>query len=81
MMPNAPSSPLWSLTDHAPPAATAASEAPAEPRVDAINPLMEAPDLAQAASQSHAPSAEMPAPQDDGPHEARKGWWQRRFKM
>ena len=81
VMPNAPSSPLWSLTDQAPlmtPSLPerAAREMPEEPVM---------PDIAATETESRTEAQdsreqERPAGVDATPHEARKGWWQRRFK-
>ncbi len=83
MIPNAPSSPLWSLadqTDHRPslperaalaiheePKTTVSAAAEIEPRTNAED--------------TRAPAPEHSEDVDATPHEARKGWWQRRFKI
>jgi ribonuclease E len=79
VMPNAPSSPLWSLTDHATQAAVDRPAAHAPPQVDANNPIAETPGIVST-------SAEPEAPQDaagttEAPRGSRKGWWQRRFNL
>jgi len=93
IVPNAESSPLWSLNDQASspsapamaePLPVAAAETIKEPRkVDAAAPVVEA----EAASSPQdatpiAPEETAPeeVPVDETPHDARKGWWQRRFK-
>ena len=81
MIPNAPSSPLWSLadqTDHRPslperaalaiheePKTTVSAAAEIEPRTNV----------------EETPAPERSEDVDATPHEARKGWWQRRFKI
>jgi len=82
-VPNAESSPLWSLSDHASPRPELSPEAMAEPEappVEAINPI--AASRPVPVSIENAPVA---PPMDaisssEPPREARKGWWQRRFK-
>jgi ribonuclease E len=79
IMPNAESSPLWSLSDHTSPAPPPAAEPPMEREapVEAINPITQArpvPVSMQSETVEDAASANEPA------REARKGWWQRRFK-
>jgi ribonuclease E len=109
LAPNAPSSPLWSLSDHVaerptlaemqaqhlaatgalapepaklfePEPAQAIEPEPASAMADAINPILE---------RSPVPVLDLPeetvpedaAPTNEPPREARKGWWQRRFKV
>ncbi len=71
--PNAPSSPQWSLTEHRAEAEAAAAQS-ARPRPgESKAPEIESADEAPASAQSETAS--------DEPREARKGWWQRRFKI
>ena len=84
IMPNAESSPLWSLNDHsteAPAPYAGAEETVAEtvsPAIDAINPIAELPPVA--VSLRDEPIATPEDAANEPPREARKGWWQRRFK-
>jgi hypothetical protein len=81
MIPNGPSSPLWSLsdqTDHRPTlperAALAMHEEPKMPAIAA----------AEIESRTHVEESRAPERAEEvdaAPHEARKGWWQRRFKI
>ena len=69
--PNAPSAPQWSL-----------SEQRVEARAVARNPEPER----VSSQESFAPkvseaAVETAEPETDEPREARKGWWQRRFKI
>ena len=70
--PNAPSSPQWSL-----------SEQPVEAHVAAREPEREHIPAQQSFEPSPVAEAEsaVEAVQADEPREARKGWWQRRFKI
>jgi hypothetical protein len=81
MIPNAPSSPLWSLsdqTDHRPTlperAALAMHE---EPKMPAIG----AEEIESSTQMEESRTPERAEETDAAPHEARKGWWQRRFKI
>jgi ribonuclease E len=81
VMPNAPSSPLWSLTDQAPvqrPSLPerAAQEIYEEPRM----PVSAAAETQSRTEVQDTREPERPEGVDATPHEARKGWWQRRFK-
>jgi ribonuclease E len=71
--PNAPSSPQWSLAEHRAEAETAAREL-ARPRADESK----APDVDRA---DEAPVSAPSEADSDELREARKGWWQRRFKI
>jgi hypothetical protein len=78
IVPNAPSSPQWSLTDRA------GDERPA-PMEHIPRPELPAP-VERLRSEEHARSAEaspqaLPEAESDVPRESRKGWWQRRFKL
>jgi len=79
--PNAPSSPLWSLADsgeHRPSlpemAALALHEEPKTPLVTEVEIVSET-RMQEPREPEHAEET------DATPHEARKGWWQRRFKI
>jgi ribonuclease E len=76
MSPNAPSSPQWTLNDMSRNEARSASPPSSEHRVDEPRESLsrEAPEPAE------RNEPEIP-PEDASPREARKGWWQRRFKM
>ncbi|HMI96279.1 MAG TPA: ribonuclease E/G, partial [Micropepsaceae bacterium] len=81
MIPNAPSSPLWSLSDQA-------DYRPSLPEraAQAIHEEPNAPSSAAAEIRSRTPIEDTREPEraeeiDATPHEARKGWWQRRFKI
>jgi ribonuclease E len=92
VMPNAPSSPLWSLMDRAPEEAAplaALPESAVQLHAEASIQTREEPDMAVLSAETEAPKPEpatapeaeaLPAP-EEGPREVRKGWWQRRFKM
>jgi ribonuclease E len=74
VQPNAPSSPQWSLSEHRAETHVAASDREPEPapvRGDFLP------------SNVAEPVAEVDAAESESgePREARKGWWQRRFKM
>ncbi len=70
--PNAPSSPQWSL-----------SEQPVEAHAVASEPARERIPAHQTFEPSNRPEPEVETAQaeSDEPREARKGWWQRRFKI
>jgi ribonuclease E len=80
-VPNAESSPLWSLSDHSSAARAPAPEPTLEaepPPVEAINPVAESRPVP-----ANIESVPVTAPDDaanEVPREARKGWWQRRFR-
>ena len=82
MTPNAPSSPLWSLSDpaaeHRPTlperAAHAIHEEPAVPAIAAA-------EIGRGTQVEESRAPERAEDIDAAPHEARKGWWQRRFKI
>jgi ribonuclease E len=75
IVPNAPSSPQWSLAEHAPELKPIRhAEAPSAPRV--------APSEPEPVREPVAVHEDTSADQPPGePQEARKGWWQRRFKI
>jgi hypothetical protein len=86
VMPNAPSSPQWSLTDRASgpvalahaPEPEALPSAPVEPAIQTAKPIRVevAPEMAEAARGEPQRIAEA-----EPPRESRKGWWQRRFRI
>jgi ribonuclease E len=83
LIPNAPSSPLWSLsdqTDRMPSLPERAAHAIQE------EPMIHAPAIAMAetGSETQMETSRPPEPSEEvdaAPQEARKGWWQRRFKI
>ena len=83
-MPNAESSPLWSLTDTSPapqplPEPEVAREAlDVEIISPVISPVPEARPVP--VSLESAPEDAASASANEPPRESRKGWWQRRFK-
>ena len=82
VVPNAPSSPLWSLSDHAPESKPTLPERFVAAIGDANNPIVEAPDTALIAAEAEtAPPHDEAETATETPRESRKGWWQRRFKM
>jgi ribonuclease E len=74
MQPNAPSSPQWSL-----------SEPPSEPALPASHATRQHPPAPDEFARSNVAEtvarAETVEAESEGPREARKGWWQRRFKL
>jgi len=72
---NAPSSPQWSLSEH-----VRAAEPPEETRSSRPE---QSTVVEMAVSEHHEEDSAAPAsePASDEPKEARKGWWQRRFKI
>jgi hypothetical protein len=93
MVPNADSSPLWSLSDQIaqpsaaaqmrePPEATVAEEIAVERVIGPVEAEMAA---ERVETQSSPPETPAPAPETPAlaqpSADARKGWWQRRFKM
>jgi hypothetical protein len=69
VIPNTPSSPVWSLLDQ---------QTVPEPSAAMPEPLAAAPELPEIAPVPAASAT--PAERDTSPRETRKGWWQRRFK-
>jgi ribonuclease E len=69
VIPNTPSSPVWSLLDQ---------QTVPEPSAATPEPLAAAPELPEIAPVPAASAT--PAERDTSPRETRKGWWQRRFK-
>jgi ribonuclease E len=74
IQPNAPSSPQWSL-----------SEPPSEPAVPTSHATRQHPPAPDEFARSNVAEtvgrAETVEAESEGPREARKGWWQRRFKL
>ena len=88
--PNAPSSPQWTLGEHAREIEAAENESEPEAAADdapppaAVTPASEPAAASQIAARSaQDESRSEPENRDDVelPSEPRKGWWQRRFKM
>jgi len=81
MIPNAPSSPLWSLadqSDHRPTLPERAAHAiQEEPKM----PAMAAAEIGSSTQAEESRAPERSQDVDVPPQEARKGWWQRRFKI
>jgi len=86
VMPNAESSPLWSLNDRSPEAPAPyirATEPVAEaeaPQFEAINPIAESAPVPLRIENEPVAAPDDAAASNESPREARKGWWQRRFK-
>ncbi len=81
VMPNTPSSPVWSLLDQQPPRQVAIPPTTASQSVAPVPANTGASvSLPQAASPSAQTSSEEQVATDNTPQETRKGWWQRRFK-
>ncbi len=78
VIPNAPSSPQWSLNDRASEQAPREPELASLPPVERIEPEHRTRAQPEAEPASAAAQSEPPA---EAPHETRKGWWQRRFKL
>jgi hypothetical protein len=82
MIPNAPSSPLWSLadqTEHRPSLPERAAQAIQE---ETRTTVIEAAEIGSRTQMEDARAPEERSEEvDTTPHEARKGWWQRRFKI
>jgi ribonuclease E len=70
--PNAPSSPQWSLGEHSVEARVVARDAEPSERREEPAPSSDA---------EPTTAVDAIAPEASEPREARKGWWQRRFKM
>jgi ribonuclease E len=80
IVPNAPSSPQWSLTDRAAEQRPAAVEHTRLPELPTPVERLRSDEHARAADTS--PQAlPQPEAESDVPRESRKGWWQRRFKL
>jgi ribonuclease E len=80
IVPNAPSSPQWSLAEHAPETKPLRhTETPSAPRVapPEAEPVRE-PAAVHESAVHEGTSTDQPPGE---PQEARKGWWQRRFKI
>ncbi len=81
--PNAESSPLWSLTDQTSAAPELAPEPIVEPEVppmEAINPVVEPRPRPVDLEETPVIAPVEASSSNEPPREARKGWWQRRFK-
>ena len=72
--PNAPSSPQWSLSEHR-------VETHAGPRDPELERVAAQEDFARSNIAEAAAAVETAEPETMRPREARKGWWQRRFKI
>jgi hypothetical protein len=81
MIPNAPSSPLWSLTDQADHRPSLPERAAHAIHDEPKAPSIAAPEIRSRTHMEDAPEPERAEGDDATPHEARKGWWQRRFKI
>ena len=87
IVPNADSSPLWSLSDrsHEPAQPTQTQDEPQNAVASFIAPAIpaetKAPEAPTAAAEPQAAAPESVAVSEQAPGDTRKGWWQRRFKM
>jgi len=78
---NSPSAPVWSLASEAPRAEPQHDETVAVARIDLPQPVRDEPVDAASAIAAEAVPTEAPARASDPEAPARKGWWQRPFRI
>jgi ribonuclease E len=81
MIPNAPSSPLWSLADQADYRPSLPERAAQAIQEESRTTVIAGGEIGSHTQMENTRAPERSEDVDMTPHEARKGWWQRRFKI